>query len=121
MDARLQGLPAAPFDAGGGVIAVSMHLSAIVERPTPRRGLPEHSDYEDTGCELSPSCLRCPLAICKYDDPKVFGMKPATVVRRVRILQHRRLGKTMREIAVVENISVRTVYLACRDAKELVA
>ncbi len=31
--------------------------------------LPEHIDYSDRGCELSPSCLRCPLAQCRYDRP----------------------------------------------------
>ncbi len=31
--------------------------------------LPEHVDYRDGGCELSPSCLRCPLARCRYDEP----------------------------------------------------
>ena len=23
----------------------------------------------DDGCEYSPSCLQCPLPVCKYDDP----------------------------------------------------
>lgn len=32
-------------------------------------GLPENYPYPDDGCELSPSCLRCPLPQCKYDDP----------------------------------------------------
>lgn len=31
--------------------------------------LPEATDYRDTGCELAPSCLACPLARCKYDAP----------------------------------------------------
>jgi hypothetical protein len=31
--------------------------------------LPEHVGYRDTGCELSPSCLRCPLERCRYDLP----------------------------------------------------
>ena len=31
--------------------------------------VPEHYSYQDTGCEISPSCLRCPLPQCKYDDP----------------------------------------------------
>lgn len=26
--------------------------------------------YEDRGCDVSPSCLRCPLAVCVYDMPK---------------------------------------------------
>jgi len=29
--------------------------------------LPEHVGYEDTGCELSSTCLRCPLERCRYD------------------------------------------------------
>ena len=29
--------------------------------------LPEHVQYQDSGCEVSPSCLSCPLPICRYD------------------------------------------------------
>jgi hypothetical protein len=36
----------------------------------PRRdALPEHTDYADTGCDLHPSCLACPLERCRYDEP----------------------------------------------------
>ena len=31
--------------------------------------IPEHYPYQDTGCDVSPSCLHCPLPQCKYDDP----------------------------------------------------
>ena len=31
--------------------------------------VPERYPYRDEGCEVSPSCLRCPLPQCKYDDP----------------------------------------------------
>ena len=31
--------------------------------------VPERYPYRDDGCEVSPSCLRCPLPQCKYDDP----------------------------------------------------
>jgi len=31
--------------------------------------LPENTPYRDDGCEVSPSCLACPLPICKFDDP----------------------------------------------------
>jgi hypothetical protein len=31
--------------------------------------LPEQTGYRDTGCELSPSCLRCPLERCRYEEP----------------------------------------------------
>ncbi|MFQ5861383.1 MAG: helix-turn-helix domain-containing protein [Dehalococcoidia bacterium] len=30
---------------------------------------PEYYPYRDDGCEVSPSCLICPLPKCKYDDP----------------------------------------------------
>lgn len=31
--------------------------------------LPENIQYRDEGCELSPSCLNCPLPYCRYDHP----------------------------------------------------
>ena len=31
--------------------------------------LPEHLEYRDSGCDLAPSCLRCPLVRCRYDEP----------------------------------------------------
>lgn len=31
--------------------------------------VPERFPYRDDGCEVSPSCLRCPLPQCKYDNP----------------------------------------------------
>jgi len=39
-----------------------------VRRPR-RDALPEHTDYVDTGCDLHPSCLSCPLVRCRYDEP----------------------------------------------------
>ena len=29
----------------------------------------------DTGCELHPSCLQCPRAVCKYDEVSKFTPK----------------------------------------------
>ncbi len=31
---------------------------------------PSEDYFPDTGCEVSPSCLRCPLAKCIYDEPE---------------------------------------------------
>jgi hypothetical protein len=31
--------------------------------------LPENVAYADTGCDLFSSCLQCPLARCRYDEP----------------------------------------------------
>jgi hypothetical protein len=41
----------------------------VIEQPAREDTLPEHASYRDTGCELAPSCLRCPLERCKYDEP----------------------------------------------------
>jgi hypothetical protein len=34
-----------------------------------RDALPENTNYADTGCDLHPSCLSCPLVRCRYDEP----------------------------------------------------
>lgn len=31
--------------------------------------LAERLGYQDTGCVMSPTCLRCPLERCRYDQP----------------------------------------------------
>ena len=33
------------------------------------RGPAEYDHYADTGCELAPSCLACPLPVCIEDVP----------------------------------------------------
>jgi hypothetical protein len=38
-------------------------------RPSRKDALPEHTHYADTGCDLHASCLSCPLAHCRYDQP----------------------------------------------------
>jgi hypothetical protein len=42
--------------------------------------LPEHAQYQDSGCEVSPTCLSCPLPVCRYELPG--GL--ASVQRRPR-------------------------------------
>ena len=45
---------------------------AVIEfdQRRPRRdALPEHTSYADTGCDLHPSCLTCPMVRCRYDEP----------------------------------------------------
>lgn len=42
---------------------------APLELPARIDALPEYVDYEDAGCDLYASCLRCPLPHCRYDDP----------------------------------------------------
>lgn len=49
-----------------------VRLRAADNAPLPlvrRDMLPENATYPDTGCDLFASCLRCPLARCRYDAP----------------------------------------------------
>ena len=66
--------------------------------------------YPDTGCEHSPSCLSCPLPLCKYDLPRSYSTRPYT---REQIVETQRLlagGATQAEIARVLGKSTRSVY-----------
>ena len=87
----------------------------------PRRGgeRAEYTTYKDTGCEVSSSCLRCPLPMCKYDTPREgYAMRPETIIRRSRIVQLHKLGYDALYIAALERISRRSVYVAIRAAVE---
>lgn len=61
--------------SGGGRETPSRGIAiALAERHTNGRkvrsdALPEHLEYRDGGCDLAPSCLRCPLVRCRYDEP----------------------------------------------------
>ena len=71
--------------------------------------LPEFFPYRDDGCEVSPSCLRCPLPQCRYDDPLAYQRD----LRRERddaVLQVRLQGVTIAELARRFDLSVRTVH-----------
>ena len=80
--------------------------------------VPEMYHYEDTGCEVSLSCLNCPLPQCKYDDPVWFQ-------------RYRRMGRdlevwrtihseslTAEEAAHRFSVTVRTVFRIMRRCRE---
>ena len=52
--------------------------------------LPEQHQYRDEGCSVSPSCLRCPLPWCKYDDPAAYH-------RELRLSRDREVMQVKRE------------------------
>ena len=72
------GGPGYPFDEGRHANGRKVRIDA----------LPEHLDYRDGGCDLAPTCLRCPLARCRYDEPggarAVFQTSRDEAVRRRR-------------------------------------
>ena len=79
------------------------------------RGLPENTVYRDTGCDLAPSCLVCPLALCKYDDAN-GARHGRTVMRDQEIMRLRGQGLKVSQIAKIVKTSERTVYrVAQRD------
>ena len=70
--------------------------------------LPEEFPYEDKGCELSPSCLNCPLPVCVEEEP--WGEERFLKRRRAeRMLELRREGKSIDENARIFEVSTRTV------------
>jgi DNA-binding transcriptional ArsR family regulator len=70
--------------------------------------LPEEFPYEDKGCELSSSCLNCPFPDCLVEQP--WGKERFLKRRRAqRMLQLKKEGKTIREIARIFEVSPRTV------------
>ena len=72
-------------------------------------GLPEEWEYRDEGCDLAPSCLRCPFPRCRYDEEGgIAGFR-----RRQRDGELRRLrqeGFAPTELASRFNVSLRSVY-----------
>ena len=72
--------------------------------------LPENTNYRDDGCDISSSCLRCPLPVCKFDNPG--WMRRASRHRRdesvVQALRDEGLG--VAELADRFQLSSRTIH-----------
>lgn len=84
----------------------------------PMDTVPEYYHYEDTGCEVAPSCLSCPLPRCKYDDPVWFQ-------RHRRMSRDLKVWSTMQsESLTVEaaadrfSVTVRTVFRIMRRCRD---
>jgi len=80
--------------------------------------LPEHFDYRDEGCDLSPSCLRCPLPRCRHDE-QPLGIHTAKRLRDGELLRSRKLdGKSVPELARMFGVSKRTVQRIIRRSSD---
>ncbi len=82
-----------------------------------RDALPENTSYADTGCDIHPSCLTCPLVRCRYDDPggarKIFSEE-----RDRAIIQLSRDGRlTVDGLARRFGVSRRTVFRVLARAR----
>jgi hypothetical protein len=82
-------------------------------------GLPEgligRGHFRDTGCEVAPSCLACPLPICRYD--RQGGARSILNSSRNREIQAQySVTRDADTIAVSFGISRRTVFRVIKVA-----
>ena len=61
----------------------------------------------DTGCNLAPSCLACPLPLCKYDTPK--QVHPTRRKGEGAIVEAVNSGMARRVAAQTFGVSLRTI------------
>jgi len=76
---------------------------------------PEYCRYRDEGCELAGSCLNCPFPRCIYDEPggKQRWLKKRRAREMVRL--HVVEGKGVTELALIFDVSERTVQRALKS------
>ena len=76
---------------------------------------PEYCQYKDEGCDLADSCLNCPFSQCIYEQPRgrQRWLKKARDREITRIFTGE--GKGVKELALVFEVSQRTVQRALRN------
>ena len=89
----------------GPVTPFSLGTLAPVRSDT----LPENTRYKDDGCEASATCLACPLALCKFDDPG-WLQRESRRTRDDEIFELRQNKVPVADIAERFGISTRTVH-----------
>ena len=78
--------------------------------------LPDEIEWRDQGCEFYPSCLNCTLPRCVEDEPR--GQQRLRIaVRKRRMEELRRLGRSVKDIAELFGVSKRTVQRALENKK----
>ena len=79
--------------------------------------LPEQHQYRDEGCDVSPSCLRCPLPWCKYDDPAAYHRELRLTRDREVMQVKREQGKSVPQLARHFGLSERTIHRILERAR----
>ena len=73
---------------------------------------PEETHYRDTGCELAPSCLQCPMERCVYDEPE-GGRGAERASRDAEIYKlYREQRQDIQALAARFGVSRRTIHRA---------
>jgi len=80
--------------------------------------LPENINYRDDGCEVSLSCLDCPLPICKFDDPGWLQRESRQSRDAAMISARRTECLSVAEIADRFEVSTRTVHRVLKQERE---
>ena len=76
--------------------------------------LPDYFEYQDQGCDLSPSCLKCPLPKCRYDKQE-GGRRASKRLRDMEIFRQRTVsGRSVSELATKFDLSKRTIQRIIR-------
>ena len=77
---------------------------------------PEYCHYRDEGCEFADSCLNCPLPKCIYEEPggRQHWLKRQRDRQIVRLFTIE--GKGVKELALMFNISQRTVQRVLKNS-----
>ncbi len=79
--------------------------------------LPEQISYRDTGCEVSSSCLQCPLSQCRFDDPLWYQQLRRQGRDNQILTAQSKTGVTVFELARQFQLSPRTIHRALRRAR----
>jgi transposase-like protein len=77
----------------------------------------EDAHWKDTGCEVAPSCLNCPLIRCKYDEALIHPSTLRFKERRLTAIRMTDEGKSRDEIAEALGVSRRSVYRALEGVR----
>ena len=70
----------------------------------------ENRHWEDTGCEVSSTCLECPLSACRWDDPAEYNRLRRRQADSAIIHEMQRLGMSVEETAAKYGKTVRTIF-----------
>jgi hypothetical protein len=82
--------------------------------------LPDNTEWRDEGCEFFPACLACPLPRCIEEEPRA-RQRLKMIARSSRMAKLKRDGKSIMEIALLFQVSQRTVQRALASVKEAAA
>lgn len=91
-------------------------LSSVHPRLVRTDALPEHTNYQVSGCSIHDNCLTCPLIRCRYDEPN--GLRSASFRERNReILEMYRDDAKIEDIAKHAGLNRRSVFRVLQNLR----